>query len=197
MAKRVFGALAATILVAGMLVASPLLASGQTAATDKGTLKVSVSTDPQIPKLSGQTKLKIEFVNPKTNAIQEHIDYSVSITKDSKSVFGPIPLTHTSLGTVIIPVEFKENGAHQVIVDVQGILFQPIPSEKATITVNVGQTDGKDSSAKDTKQNVKTSEKPKTDANKKSDDKKKDDKKKDKAKKKIKTVKKPTEKPKT
>ena len=30
-----------------------------------------------------------------------------------RNVFGPIPLTHTSIGTVKIPVEFLENGEHQ------------------------------------------------------------------------------------
>jgi hypothetical protein len=186
MTKAVFGTLVAVILVVGMLVASPLLASGQIAATDKGTLKVSVSTDPQIPKPTGQTKLKIDFVNPQTNAIQEHIDYTVSITKDGKSVFGPIPLTHTSLGTVTIPVAFKENGKYQITVDVQGILFQPIPSEKATVTLNVGQA-ADDLSADKAKA---------ADSDKKKDSKKADAKKSDKAKKKAKSDKKPLKKPK-
>ncbi len=163
MTRTVFGVLSATILVAGMLVASPSLASGQQVATDKGTLNVSISTDPKTPMPTGQAKLKIDFLDPHTNAIQAHIDYSVSVTKDGRPVFGPIPLTHTSLGTVIIPVQFKENGEHQVIVDVQGILFQLIPSEKATITIKVGESQN---------------------------DKKSDDKKKDKAKKKVKSDKK-------
>ena len=137
MSKTILGLTVVLILFFG-IVASPLLASGQVA-TDKGTLKVSISTDPKIPKPTGQTKLKIDFLNPKTNAIQEHIDYTVSVTKGGKSVFGPIPLTHTSLGTVTIQVQFKENGEHQVIVDVQGILFLPIPSEKATITIKIGE----------------------------------------------------------
>ncbi|MFY9299776.1 MAG: hypothetical protein WAO91_01115 [Candidatus Nitrosotenuis sp.] len=171
MAKTGIGLLAVVVLGFGIASAplSEAMQHNQVAATDKGTLKVSVSTDPQTPKTSGQTKLKIDFVNPKTGAIQQHIDYSVSITKDGKSVFGPIPLAHTSLGTVTIPVQFSENGEHQVTIDVQGILFAPIPSEKATLTLKVGDV-----------------------SDKKTDDKAKkvDEKKKDKSKKKIKSDKK-------
>lgn len=172
-----------TVMVLGFgIISAPLseaMQPNQIATTDRGTLKVSISTDPQTPKTSGQTKIKIDFVNPKTGAVQEHIDYSVSITKGGKSVFGPIPLTHTSLGTVTIPVKFNENGEHQITVDIQGILFMPIPSEKATLTLKVGDV-----------------------SDKKTDDKAKkvDEKKKDKSKKKIKSDKKKitkTKKPKT
>ena len=151
MAKTHLGLLVVAILAFGMLVASPLLANAQSyqqlVSTNKGTLKIGITMEPQVPKPSGQTKLKIDFLNPQTSAIQEHIDYSVSVTKDSKAVFGPIPLTHTSLGTITIPIHFKENGEHQLTVDVQGILFQPIPSEKAVLTVKVGEQ----SSVQDTK----------------------------------------------
>ncbi|MBI5146133.1 MAG: copper-binding protein [Thaumarchaeota archaeon] len=102
--------------------------------TDKGTLLVSISTEPAKPVLGDLTKLKIDFINPKTNNIQEHIDYKVTVTKDGTPVFGPIPLTHTSEGAVTIPVQFKENGEHKIIVDIEGILFQPIPSETVTFT---------------------------------------------------------------
>ncbi len=103
--------------------------------TDKGTLLVDIATDPATPKINDLTKLKIDFVNPKTSAIQEHIDYKVLVTKDGAPVFGPIPLTHTSIGSVTIPVEFKEKGEHKITIDVEGILFQPIPLETVTFAM--------------------------------------------------------------
>jgi hypothetical protein len=106
--------------------------------TDKGTLFVKISTEPVKPVIGDLTKLKIEFINPKTNDIQQHIDYRVSVTKDGAAVFGPIPLSHTSEGAVTIPVEFKENGEHKITVDVEGILFQPIPTETVTFTQMIG-----------------------------------------------------------
>jgi hypothetical protein len=105
--------------------------------TDKGTLLVDISTDPETPKINDLTKLMIDFVNPNTNTIQEHIDYRVLVTKGDTTVFGPIPLTHTSIGSATIPVEFKEGGEHQITIDVEGILFQPIPKETVTFTMPI------------------------------------------------------------
>jgi hypothetical protein len=112
----------------------PVFAETQQLPTDKGTLLVDISTDPANPNIGDLTKLKIDFVNPTTNGIQEHIDYKVTVTKDDVSIFGPIPLTHTSVGSVTIPVEFKESGEHKITIDVEGILFQPIPVETVTFT---------------------------------------------------------------
>lgn len=113
--------------------------------TEKGTLLVNISTEPIEPKPRQLAKLNIDFINPQTNAIQEHIDYRVTVTKEEAAVFGPIPLTHTSTGTVTIPVEFKESGEHKITIDVEGILFQPIPPESVTFTTMIGasaQTNG-------------------------------------------------------
>ena len=72
------------------------------------------------------------------NKIQEHIDYRITVIKDGENIFGPIPLTHTSPGTVKIPVEFTRSGEHQIKVEMEGILFQPIPLETTYFTINVG-----------------------------------------------------------
>jgi hypothetical protein len=128
------------VLVFGVMV-SPISISAQTyqqtTSTDAGTLKIGISIDPASPKSGEQSKLKIDFLNPETNQIQEHIDYTVLVTNDGNSVFGPIPLTHTSLGSATIPVQFKD-GENKIVIDIQGILFRPIPSEKATLSVTIG-----------------------------------------------------------
>ncbi len=118
---------------------SPAFAESQQLLTDKGTLLVNINTEPAKPTIDSLTKLKIDFINPTTKKIQEHIDYKVTVTKDGNAVFGPIPLTHTSAGSVTIPVEFKESGEHQIIIDVEGILFQPLPPETVTFTEIVGE----------------------------------------------------------
>lgn len=126
----------------------PVFADQFQALTDKGTLLVSISTEPAKPILGDLTKLKINFINPKTNAIQEHVDYTVTVTKDGTPVFGPIPLTHTSEGAVTIPVEFKENGEHKITVDIEGLLFQQIPPETVTFTEMIGDASAQASSDK-------------------------------------------------
>ena len=111
--------------------------NSQTLQTEKGTLDVKLSYDEIIP--GEQTKLDIDFINPQTKKIQEHIDYSITVSKDGKDVFGPIPLTHTSIGSVKIPVEFIDDGVYSVEFGIEGILFQPIPIEKVSFDVIVGE----------------------------------------------------------
>ncbi len=113
----------------------------QIVSTDIGTLDVGIYTIPEIPNTTEPTKLKISFLKPDTERIQEHIDYRVSVIKDGDYVFGPIRLTHTSPGYVTIPIQFSENGSHKIEVEVEGILFQPLPLEIATLTMNIGQAE--------------------------------------------------------
>lgn len=108
--------------------------------TNKGTLEIGLSTIPINPEPREQTKFKINFINKSTKAIQEHIDYSVTISKGQNQIFG-IPLTHTATGSVTIPYEFQEAGEYQISVYVQGILFQPIPTESAVFAIYSGNND--------------------------------------------------------
>ena len=112
--------------------------NSQTLPTEKGTLDVKLSYDEIIP--GQQTKLNIDFINPQTKKVQEHIDYKITVSKDDEIVFGPIPLTHTSIGSVKIPVEFVDEGVYSVEFGIEGILFQPIPSENVSFDVVVGES---------------------------------------------------------
>ena len=112
--------------------------NSQTLPTEKGTLDVKLSYDKIVP--GEQTKLLIEFINPQTKKIQEHVDYRITVSKDGKAIFGPIPLTHTSVGSVKIPVEFINEGVYSVEFGIEGILFQPIPLEKVSFDVAVGES---------------------------------------------------------
>ena len=111
----------------------------QIVTTSNGTLDVGIFTIPEIPNTVEPTKLKISFLKPGTEKIQEHIDYTIIVTKDGESIFGPIRLTHTSPGEITIPVQFSENGLHEIDIQVKGILFSPIPSETASFTMNIGK----------------------------------------------------------
>ena len=110
--------------------------SQQIKLTSGGTINVGFSTDPANPNPGDQTELKISFIN-KQNTIQQHIDYRVTVTQGQNQVFG-IPITHTAEGSVSIPYQFQNAGDYQVIVSVEGILFQPIPPETATFSITVG-----------------------------------------------------------
>ena len=105
--------------------------------SENGTLDIGLSVVPEA-EANSVSKLHIGWIKPGFNKIQEHIDYRITVIKDGQDIFGPIPLTHTSIGTVKIPVEFLENGEHQIKVEMEGILFQPIPLETTYFTINVG-----------------------------------------------------------
>ena len=146
-----------TVLVAGMF-ATPLLANAQTyqqiIPTDKGSIKVGVSTEPATIKPNEVSKLKIDFLT-NDGTIQQHIDYTATVTKDGTPVFKTIP-THTGEGKVTLPVQFKD-GSNDVLIEVQGIFFRPVePAEKITFSIKTGDGGGIVVS----KEQPKTAEKP-------------------------------------
>ena len=109
---------------------------------------LDVKLDLDDPQAGEETKLKIEFINPKTNKTQEHIDYTIKIENNGSSIFGPIPLTHTSPGSVTIPVTL-EDGTNKISLEIEGILFMPIPQESVSFDVVIGeQSSEKESSGK-------------------------------------------------
>ncbi|HSB57523.1 MAG TPA: SRPBCC family protein [Nitrosopumilaceae archaeon] len=102
--------------------------------TDKGSIDVGFSTIPVKPVPGEQTKFKIDFINKDTKSIQQHIDYRIEVSKGGSQIFG-IPITHTAEGSVTIPYQFPDFGNYNIIVYVEGILFQIIPAEQAMFEV--------------------------------------------------------------
>lgn len=126
----------ALLLVPLLLI--PAFAETQTSPTDKGTLDVKLTHDPIEPNTLA--RINVDFINPQTQKVQEHIDYTIAVSKDGETVFGPIPLTHTSPGTVKIPIEFNlGKGIYTMDFEVEGILFQPIPKEVVSFDIQVGE----------------------------------------------------------
>ena len=138
--KILFALLLVPFLITPAFAAEPLVPEDyeQILPSEQGTLNIGLSVIPE-PEPNSVSKLYIAWIKPTFNKIQEHIDYRVTVVKDGENVFGPIPLTHTSPGKVKIPVEFTSSGEHQVIIEMEGILFQPIPAETTVFTINVGE----------------------------------------------------------
>jgi hypothetical protein len=137
--KILFALLLVPLLITPAFAAEPLLPEDyeQILPSEQGTLNIGLSVVPE-PEPNSVSKLHIAWIKPNFNKIQEHIDYTVTVVKDGENIFGPIPLTHTSVGKVKIPVEFTSSGEHQVVIEMEGILFQPIPVETTVFTINVG-----------------------------------------------------------
>ena len=105
--------------------------------SENGILNVGISTIPEKPVPGGVTKFKIDFINPKTEKIQVHIDYIFTLQRDGENVFGPTNIIHTSEGSVTIPVETLESGTYFVLIEIEGILFQPIPKELVSFVIPI------------------------------------------------------------
>ncbi len=126
----------ALLLVPLLLI--PAFAESQTSQTDKDTLDVKLTYEPIEPNIVN--KISIDFINPFTQGIQIHIDYTVAVSKDGETVFGPTNLIHTSEGSVKIPIPFNlGEGVYSMDVGVEGILFQPIPPETVSFDIIVGE----------------------------------------------------------
>jgi hypothetical protein len=113
--------------------------------TDQGTLNVDFTTIPAELFAGDTARLQIYFLNPQTNNIQEHIDYRVTVTSKGETVFGPIPLTHTAVGSVKIPVEVNTAGDYFALIEIEGILFQPIPLETVSFKFSVAEAQSNES----------------------------------------------------
>jgi len=110
-----------------------------------GTLDVGIATIPEKPVAGGETKFKIDFINPKTEKIQEHIDYKFTLQKDGENVFGPTNLIHTSEGSVTIPVKtIEDGGTYFVLIEIEGILFQPLPVETVSFSIPIAEAQSTD-----------------------------------------------------
>ncbi len=115
----------------------PAYADQVVKATSGGTLNVGFSTDPANPTPGNQVQLKINFL--KGSTIQQHIDYKVAVKEGDNQVCGT-PLLHTAEGSISVPCQFQDAATYQVTIEVDGILFQPIPPETASFTLNVGNS---------------------------------------------------------
>ena len=94
--------------------------------TEQGTLNVGFTTIPSEINPGDTANIQLDFLNAQTNKIQEHIDYSITIMKSGENIFGPTSFEHTSSGSVKIPVEFQSVGVYSVLIEIEGILFQPV-----------------------------------------------------------------------
>ncbi|HJU13132.1 MAG TPA: hypothetical protein VJ792_01570 [Candidatus Nitrosotalea sp.] len=125
------------LAVLAAIVMVPAFADQVVQPTSGGTIDVGFATDPANPTPGGQTNLDISFINKSTHQPQQHIDYKISVMEGGNQICGTSVL-HTAEGTITFPCQFPDAAKYQVVVEVDGILFQPIPPETATFTVNLG-----------------------------------------------------------
>lgn len=118
--------------------------AAMTKVTSGGSLKVILQPSPFPVTKGSQTNLKVSFEQKGSSAVQVHIDYDLTIMKDSKQVFQASALAghpnqplHTAEGIVTIPYSFQQQGGYFINITVYGILFNPIRPETAQFPISV------------------------------------------------------------
>ncbi len=113
-------------------------------ATSGRTLNVIVQPAPNPVVKGRQTNFKVIFDQNGGSAVQPHIDYDLTISKDGKQIFQASALAghpnqplHTAEGIVTIPYTFRQQGAYIMNITVYGILFNPIKPEVAQFPIGV------------------------------------------------------------
>jgi|SRR5581483_7679537 len=93
---------------------------------------------------NGSAKFKISFLDPKTNELHQHQDWSVRILKGDNVAFNT-QVVHNVEGTITVPYDFKgDNGDYTIEVNVVGACFPSSPltsscpiNEKADFNITV------------------------------------------------------------
>lgn len=81
--------------------------------------------------------LNFDFVNPNKKSIQEHVDYTITIYKNGDTIFGPA-FKHATSGSVSLPVMLAERQTHDILIEINGVMFQPIPVEFSNFNIMTG-----------------------------------------------------------
>jgi len=127
--------LLAVLLIPLLLV--PAFAESQTLPTEKGTLDVKLTYDDIV--IGDLNSIRVDFLNGKTKDTQVHIDYKIKVSKNNEVIFQTPSLIHTSDGFLKgLKIEFPENGIYSMNFEIEGILFQPIPTEAVSFDITVG-----------------------------------------------------------
>lgn len=118
--------------------------SSQGPAMNQSGNKIDVRLEP-IQSGDKSYSFKVTFLQPKTQNVQVHIDYDVSIMQNGKVLYDAAKSTgqtllHTAEGQVTIPDKpyiFADSGNYTVRVQVFGIVFNPITPETFDFTTAV------------------------------------------------------------
>ena len=144
-------AILALVLIGGILsncsssassIYAQTLASMKKRTSGAGSLDVTLQASSNPIVKNRQTNFTVTFDQRTSNALQRHIDYDLTITRDGKQVFVASALAddwplHAAEGIVRTHYVFQQSGNYLVNVTVYGILFNPTIPESALFPINV------------------------------------------------------------
>jgi ABC-type molybdate transport system substrate-binding protein len=104
--------------------------------TDKGSLAIGLYTEPANPSTSNPVTLELSFEDKDTRTLIQNVDYAVSITNDTSTIYQS-PISHSSAGTAKILYQFKVPGKYDAVISVTAINSKQMPKESASFSINV------------------------------------------------------------
>lgn len=133
-----------SILLTASSIDAQLSGASMDKVTSGGSLKLILQPSPYPIAEGKQTNFKVTFDQKGSSAVQSHIDYDLTITKDGKQVLQASALAghpnqplHTAEGIVTIPYTFQQPGGYLMNITTYGILFNPIRPETAQFPISV------------------------------------------------------------
>jgi len=107
--------------------------------SDKITLSFLQSKNPHgFAEPQKNILLNFDFVKPTKKEIQEHVDYKITVSQKDVDVYGTTSITHSSTGSVSLPIMIGEMQSYEVLIEVHGILFQQSSVETASFKIMSG-----------------------------------------------------------
>lgn len=104
--------------------------------TDEGTYEVELVLSPAPIEPNKETGLRMRYVQAGKDIVQQHVDYSLFIEKEGKEIYRT-PIIHSNPGIVDGSHTFPSKGDYILGVDIEGVLFIPIPRQTAIFSISV------------------------------------------------------------
>jgi len=124
------------LILLTLIILIPNIYAENTLIMNSKSLDVELKIDQSI-EVDKPTMLNVRFLEKGTNKTQIHVDYVVSIRDANNAEIFRTPLTHTNEGIVQLRYVFPASGDYTIAIDMEGILFVPIPKESVTFNINV------------------------------------------------------------
>ncbi len=98
-------------------------------------LKIELSL-PDLSEVGKENTFDLRFLDAQ-NLPQGHIDYKYRILKGGLEVYASPKIMHSESGITSFSYNFDSTGGYEIVIEVQGILFQPVQPETAEFSVGV------------------------------------------------------------
>ncbi len=124
-----------------LLVLTLMVSVSMFTAYGQGSDELKTSMVPIVETSEKIVLVNFDFMTTDLQEIQEHVDYTLTVSKNAVVIFGPTPMSHSSTGKVSLPISVNNFQQYDVLIEVHGILFRSIPVETSSFSISPGMGD--------------------------------------------------------